>query len=406
MRWGARGDVGLLLWGDVGSAVTTQGNAGSPEDVGAQRAGAEPRAKRHSRSGRGPVAGLQEAAFVAVAAAVIIVAVRRLPPAAPLDTASVVLAVGAAVGATGAAVLWTAVARFTCDGRAAWGGAALGVYGLLAVPATIIGSTVDSAEPATAAIRLVVYVSAAVMSLLASTRVVKVAPRCSGHVMGIGAIVAVAAGGSAVLAQHAGLPGSMWTPTEWVVVALWALAGAGVACRGAALGVRPGFRAGLGVILLAFSHGYLMHGGPRAGSSVELTFNALRVLAVGIVLGGAVQQVRRGLRALRQVRAEQREQLVMAELGLERLAVREHELRNGIAGIAGAAAVLNGTVDDHDQACLRRALAAEMARLEALLTVPAREVGAVRTAEPAQVARPVRSRLRKADTCPARRMSA
>jgi two-component system OmpR family sensor kinase len=292
----------------------------------------------------------------------------------PADRASVVLAVLSGIGAAAAALLWTAVARFTGDGRAAWGGAALAVYGVMAVPAMIIEATVETVQTVSGA----AHAAVVMMLLIASLPSVRVAPRTGADLIGICVIVALGAGGMAVADPHVV---AMWPPVRWAVVAPWAVAGALIAYRAAALGLRPIFRAGLGVVLLAFAHGYRIYSDAAQPTlSRAITFGTVRALAVAIVLSGATQLVRRGLRGIRAARVEHEEQLRMAEMGLERLAVREHELRNGIAGIAGATAALNGPMDDDDEASLRCVLAAEMARLEGLLNLQAAESGGSMTA--------------------------
>ena len=98
-------------------------------------------------------------------------------------------------------------------------------------------------------------------------------------------------------------------------------------------------------------------------------FSALRLVGIVVVLVGAVQLTRAALHGVGETEREY-DQLREAEEGLAWLAERDHELRNGIAGLAGAAGALSDGPAEHDQAELRSAVSAEIARLAALLRGP------------------------------------
>ncbi len=95
----------------------------------------------------------------------------------------------------------------------------------------------------------------------------------------------------------------------------------------------------------------------------------IRLAAVGLVLGGSLEVIRRALVCLDAARDSREEELRLVAMELERTAERDHELRTGLAGLAGAARLL----DDGEArrgpggAALDALVASEIHRLEDLL---------------------------------------
>ena len=99
-------------------------------------------------------------------------------------------------------------------------------------------------------------------------------------------------------------------------------------------------------------------------------FSALHLVGIVVVLVSAVQLTRAALHGVGETEREYDEQLRETEEGLAWLAERDHKLRNGIVGLAGAAGALSDGPAEHDQVELRSAVSAEIARLAALLRGP------------------------------------
>jgi two-component system, OmpR family, sensor kinase len=77
------------------------------------------------------------------------------------------------------------------------------------------------------------------------------------------------------------------------------------------------------------------------------------------------------VRAVRSERLAQQEQLRLAALHMQRAseqaAERDHELRNGLVGLAGVTQLLSSSPDDPEQERLRAAALRELARLSAMI---------------------------------------
>ncbi len=307
-----------------------------------------------------------------VAAAVVLVVLVGesgvLPGWIPVEQAVVLLTLVSGAAALAIAVLWSLVARLTDDGRPAWAAAALALYGLIAVPATTLGSTIDAGRVMTGALRLSAHVAVALMLLVCALPVAR-EPRV--RVIGLfwsGAAVSLCLAGLAAASPAHAFAVTTSAPVRWAVVAVWMLAGMLIAYQALPMGLSTMFRAGLGVMVLASAHGFRIATEPAQPlTPPALTFSGLRLLALAIVVLTAVQITRRALHDLGETQREHEEQLLEAEVGLARLAERDHELRNGIAGLAGATGLLRGSLDTEEERALRASVAAELARLDALL---------------------------------------
>ena len=100
----------------------------------------------------------REAALLVGYSAIAVLLVRSGVERALLseDETSLVLAVAAGAAAIAMAVMWWVLARISDDGRAALCAGAFAIYGLIAVPATSLGSMVE-ARPVFGAIRLAAH---------------------------------------------------------------------------------------------------------------------------------------------------------------------------------------------------------------------------------------------------------
>lgn len=312
-----------------------------------------------------------------IAVALVALAVSRIPVAphwvSPQQVA-VLLAIAAGAVSVAIAVVWTIIRRLTADGRASWVSAGFAVYGLIGVPATMLGAVVGSAGAYAGAVRLAAHAVVAVMLLVSTLGAVQhLSVRCP-VLFAAGTAVALGAGAFAAVDPRLALAVTGYTPVRYAVVAGWLVAGIAVAGRGLALGLSPTFRSGLGLVVLAGAHGYRVGTGAAAQFSVpDQVFSCLRLTALLIVLLGTVQFAVRSLRGIGAEREQRDLELRAAEEGLARLAERDHELRNGIAGLAGATGLLRGSLDEAEEAALTAAVAAELSRLDVLLVLRPRQ---------------------------------
>lgn len=312
----------------------------------------------------GPALG--EVVLVAAAAA-LVVGLARAPRVGgaldPVVTAQVLTLAAAAVAA-GAAVLGALVARLDADPRPRWFAAGLAVYALVVLPAAALPGAAADLPGRT--VRLVAYVVVVVLFALCVRPPAR--PGSAGTWL-------VAAGGTA-LALASGLlpavaPGAARALVDGPVASVVVLSGwtgiaAAVLATGLHRGALPLARAGLGLVVLAAAqlHRLLAPAGDPA-------FGALRLLGLLLVVAGLAQLLARTVAALRDERDVQQEELAAAALHVERAgelaAERDHELRNGLAGLAGITHLLSVPVDGGDHDRLRHAVLAELGRLHTLL---------------------------------------
>ncbi|MCO1658296.1 hypothetical protein [Pseudonocardia humida] len=124
---------------------------------------------------------------------------------------------------------------------------------------------------------------------------------------------------------------------------------------------------------------YRVSADPASGAG-DLAFDGLRLLGLVVVMIGLAQLVREGLGRLQVRNWEWQEEISTAVLHLERAqeiaADRDHELRNGLAGLTGIAHLLSGpSAGEHES--LRHAVLAELERLPALVDAGGVEVPGV-----------------------------
>jgi len=147
-----------------------------------------------------------------------------------------------------------------------------------------------------------------------------------------------------------------------------------VAARALVIGLSerdlPMSRAGLGLVLLAGAELYRSVAGASAADP-DLIFGSLRVVGTIAVLGAVVCRNRGEVISLQVDREQQRAALREAIQHVDGVAAsaaeRDHELANGLAGLAGIAYLLDYPTVTPDGAELRSAVLSEIARLHGML---------------------------------------
>jgi len=310
---------------------------------------------------------VREVALAAVAVAAVIV-LTGLPPVlagVPVDHLVLLFGVSNAVFAAMAAILAALAGRLMDDHHLGWLSATFAFYGLVGVPATATSWMVDPIHPSATAGRMT---ACAVASGLLCVAVRPPARNWAGGrwmVAGCGLLLT----GVASLAGRAH-PAQVEAVTSWIPLRLL-LPLATIATGGwlAVLGWRRGTalsKVGVGFAVMGLSRLGLVFAHTGWIGATGLTFSALRLLSMVFALVGLIQVTYAMLRSVHERQSEHQEQLRLAQLNLDRVAERDHELRNGLAGLAGVTDALVGVpVGEKDE--LRSAVAAELARLGALL---------------------------------------
>jgi two-component system OmpR family sensor kinase len=319
--------------------------------------------------------------LVLVAVAVVAAACPPLEHGLPPARVAVVLALLAAAGATAAAFLAVLAVRLTADHHIGGLGRVLGCYGLLVIPTTMI-DTLDIAPALTVGamhfVAQCVVVTSLVPALIASDRIAS--DRMSGlrtvrAVVGGAALIA--AGGQAAIVFPAAVQAITMSPLSRAAIALaWSGLAIAIAVRAAKLQTWAQWQVGAGLVLL----GIVEAGWPGADVSptaeLGLGVSCIRLVAVGLVLRATLHLVREALERLADEQTAHEEELRLAEIRLAHTAERDHELRNGIAGLAGATTVMGA---DRADPRLTSVVAAELCRLDELLRAPGGHRRPVRT---------------------------
>lgn len=313
---------------------------------------------------RGPITDILAAAAVCVLT-IVVLGSEVVNAAVPAEPAFRVLTMVAIAAGAAAAILAAVLTRLSGDPRPSWIAAALVLYCLIVLPWTAIAA--DQLDVVARAARLVTYLGALVLLLLAFRP-----PR-----------VLRAWGGWAMLAATAllalvvlGLPESAllrWL-ADGPVFTVALLAGwTGAAAAFVADGYRRGrlrMRLGLGLVVLAVGQLYRVAAG-IVTPSTDLAFAALRLIGLLIVLVALAQWVQLALRSVESAGWRQQEELAVAALHMERAqeiaAERDHELRNGLAGLAGITHLLSDDSASPRHGRLKHAVLAELGRLHAIL---------------------------------------
>lgn len=314
---------------------------------------------------RGPIVDVLGAAAVSLLAIVLLdIAVMR--GALAVEPTFLVLTVAAAAAGAAAAILAGITARLTGDPRPSWIAAALVLYCVIVLPwTTVAAAQLDVAHRAS---RLVAYLGALVVLLLA-IRPPRLLRAWGGWMLllatGLLAIVVLELPAVPVLAWLA--DGPMLTVA---VLGGWAAVAAVFVADGYRRRSRPRLRLGLGLVVLAVGQLYRVAADASLPTS-DITFAALRLLGLLIVLVALAQLTQVALRSVETAQWRQQEELAAAAVHMERAqetaAERDHELRNGLAGLAGITHLLSveGGSQDHER--LKQAVLAELGRLHAIL---------------------------------------
>ncbi|GAA2874248.1 hypothetical protein GCM10010472_34510 [Pseudonocardia halophobica] len=284
------------------------------------------------------------------------------------ETASdIITLVGAGVGAA-AAILALVASRLLNEARLAWLAAALVLYCLVVLPWGV-SAPAGTISSATQVSRLLAHATALVLLVFALRSPRRMGTWGGWVIMLGGAVLAVLAlflvpDLGPVTRLVAGPVSSV------VVVAGWGGAAVLAVIDAARRQSTTRLRVGLGLVVLAGAQLYRLTT-PMGPPVPDLVFPALRLVAMAVLLLGLLQLVQRGLRSLQEENFEQQEELAVAALHMERAAAhtaeRNHELRNGLAGLAGITHLLSAEGEGPDHERLRSAVLAELGRLHTIL---------------------------------------
>lgn len=317
-----------------------------------------------------PPPAVRDIAVVGVALTLIAIIGRPLDARLPVQNITLMMALFAAAATTTAAMLAALAARMTDDQRVGWLSIVLGSYGLLAIPTATIGVLDMGPAPAVGAARFLVHTL--VVALLLVALIAPGSPsgwRAAGALLGVAVLVGTAGGlGSAFPAAADAVSTSQ--PLRLGVVLTWMGLGFAIAALAARRQAWAMWRIGLGVAVIGLAHTGRVTVAPSPVADLGLTFSGFRLVGVALVLWGSIRLVRDAVDLLDDARADQEDELRLAEIRLARTIERDHELRSGLAGLAGATNILGSGRPDPDTAVLGTVVASELNRLDDLLRAP------------------------------------
>jgi two-component system OmpR family sensor kinase len=272
------------------------------------------------------------------------------------------LTLATAAATTGSAILAETAARVRDERRWSWMAACFALYGVLVLPVRVL-APVDS--PRLLLMRITAYVTALAL-LVVSLR----PPRSAGPRLPWGLAAAGAALATAALAVPDALvpTGALQALLAAVVLPGWAAVAVVFVVEGHRRRSRPRLRLGLGMASVAAAQVVRAVAGV---STAYPPFVALRLVGAVVVLVALAQIVARSLTEVHDRQCAQQEELAEEVLHLRRagelVAERDHELRNGLAGLAGITHLLHRDTAGAEQRELEHAVVSELGRLHDLL---------------------------------------
>lgn len=312
------------------------------------------------------------AVLLALCVVAIALAGSRFVRGMDLDEAMSVLTLTTAALGTAAALASLVAARLFDDPRPAWFGAALLLYGVVVLPVSFLTPVAE--RTATSRLANVLMLAFALAIMLIGLRPPPRLGAWGGWAMlGIGLTLGAVLNAMPSWPATISLAGS---PLPSVVALVgWAVVAVAFLLDGYRRQSRLRARLGLGLVVIAVSQ---LHRAVVAGMPVtNLIYPTLRTIGMAIVFTVMLQLVLRRVSDLQSDYDMQEEELGKATMHLERAtlmsAERDHELRNGLAGLAGAAHVLSSRDGGEQGARIREALLSELTRLRRMLETPLAE---------------------------------
>jgi two-component system OmpR family sensor kinase len=281
------------------------------------------------------------------------------PPGAALT----VLTVATAAATAGAAILAEVAGRVCDDPRWSWLAGAFALYGVVVLPVTALANPGDT--PRLLLVRVAAYLLALPLLLVSLRPPARFSSVLPWGLTVLGALLATA---SLSIPDTAIPHRAVAVLLAVVVLPGWTAVAVGYAVEGYRRRSSARFRLGLGMAVVAIAQ---LYRGATGAPLTDPAFVALRLVGALLVLVALVQLVTRSLAAVRSEQWRQEEELSVAALHVERAgelaAERDHELRNGLAGLAGITHLLSSGTDDEEQQRLRQAVLSELGRLHKIL---------------------------------------
>lgn len=279
------------------------------------------------------------------------------------DGSLIMTGVAVAIGAAGA-VLVKITGRLARQRQALWLSAGLALYSVAIVPFSASRMVSEQTGMTLSTARLVTYWMVIALLAVAARPPQFVVGSVSGGLARAGLLVALATTGLASLVYGA----MASTVTQAALVTTVCCLVTALAADGRRQRDGPLLRGvGLGLLVIAAAHLYRIAAGVPI-SEPSLAFSVPRLIGLSLVLLASVQLTQQAWHARCVQDSDRQAELRVRAAHLERVAhERDHELRNGLASLAGLHLLIGRSLDADDAERLRPAVASELRRLEAIL---------------------------------------
>jgi two-component system OmpR family sensor kinase len=287
--------------------------------------------------------------------------IQQAVSAAGLTTALALVSV--AVGSI-AAIGAGFVGSLTDSRRGVWLCLTLATYSLLVIPAATLNSTVTWEHAATGNIRLLTHAMFVVLIYVTALDLKRPNLRNSALLL-TGALLLIAT--AALLGLHYPdtsntISATASAPT--VIAAVWLITTTPMLIVSYQLRSQADYHIALACAILPLAYHFRAPDGSPA-APLNFTFLTLRLFSLILMMLATASLARQSLHTTHHTNQRQQEALHTATAHIQRLAERDHELRNGLAGLANAATLLSNHPEK--SATLQKAVASEITRLNTLL---------------------------------------
>lgn len=332
--------------------------------------GAEPiKETRWGRVGRAPRPTSASALPVACMLVVVVAIVGRVgfdlfPEWQGLRVAPGLLSMGAVALGVASAVVADVSGRLSGDSRATWMTAAPVLYGVIVIPSATLwpGQGTGGVAGSVLTVALVVGL---VMLVVAWGPPGRLTGNGAWLVGGAGSVLALA--GGPALHGLSGISSLLGTVTTEFVLVVWCVVAVRFVSIGGVGGRSPLRWVGLGVLMVAASHlDRVIIGADFSQPAFDLGWLLGSLVALLGTIGLAGQAIRSVHLAQAALQEEARVAVVKRQRAMLSAAERDHELRNGLVVLSGAAALLF-SAGGRDTDRLRSAVQRELSRLARLV---------------------------------------
>lgn len=266
------------------------------------------------------------------------------------------------------ALACVAIGEIHHDFRGVCLGVGIGLYSLFGIPAASFGTIAADAAGPLGNVRFGSHLVLVALTFVALSVPAGARPLAKGWgLLGLGVVAVTAAAGFGVAFPAGSVAITTSQGAQHVVVLAWLLSGLCLVAVGWLHREQWLSRAGWGCLVIAVAHVVRV----TAGSPYlpfDAAYSTLHLSGLVMLLAGTGGTAWRALLRMHDAHSDYEEMLRLTDANLWQVEQRVHDVRNGLAGLAGVTSLFEaGDQDDRIRKVLRDAVRLELTRLEALL---------------------------------------